>query len=711
VLDGLSFVASTMEWWALYPQQNEAQRYSVVKQPMTRGLAAPFGHCNDGKSIYYWAKDGIWSSSAGSLTDADLANIFPHDGVAGANYVYNGQTVYAPDYAYASQFRLAHANGYLYADYVSSTAAGPPTPAFTDAATDLSTPAAWTVVGASVIANPGGPGGATVINTTPANRAFISTGLGSLAGTTITFWFYFPVNLFPVCDFFFGSNAAGAGVGIRLDGRGPGNVAASGFFTSTNFHTGGIGSGPTLTISSLVWHEVVVAVNAAGTAASWSLDGTAMETNVAHSLDGDFIGVFGDDADEGAYWADIQITAAVSPTVSLYHTLVLDLKRMAWSVDVLAGTAAATIHYQPEQQSGSLLSTGTEYPLLVAGTSTGEVVEEQDLSNDAGGPIPSIIYTNEWDGGDIRAGEQWGDLWMYLVPAAAAGAGGVLIQPIQQGLALGPPTVIPTSNAPVQTPVSLGGEVLANFLGIQVSWTDDYTRQPGPTIIRAWQPSFIPKPETIADRFTDWYDGGTEAAKYVQGFLLHADTFDVVKGLAVRDSDSLTTHAFTPAVEHDGESILAYSFVAPFICHQMRIEPTDQVPWRFWDVDWVFEPTSEAAETWMTQGTAFGLQGYMHVKQVSPCYAATQPITLTITSYDGQSPVPITLPATGGAMQKAAFMLTANKGQLYFFAATSPAPFQLFLENWEVEVGQWARQENYLRYRNLGDPTGDQARI
>ena len=99
------------------------------------------------------------------------------------------------------------------------------------------------------------------------------------------------------------------------------------------------------------------------------------------------------------------------------------------------------------------------------------------------------------------------------------------------------------------------------------------------------------------------------------------------------------------------------------------------------------------------------------MKQVSPCYASTTPITLTIRSYDGQSPAVITLPATGGAMQKAVFILTANKGQLYFFAATSSAPFQLFLESWEIEVGGWARQDNYLRYQNLGGSTGDQARV
>ncbi len=515
-IDGLSFVASPERWWAMYPQQNPAQRYSIVQQPLSRGLAAPFGHCNDGKNLYWWAKDSIQSSSKGSLTDADLYNIFPHDGVPGVNYTYNGNTIYAPDYKRAGTFRLCHCNGYLYATYQDST--------------------------------------------------------------------------------------------------------------------------------------------------------------------------------------------------GVYRALTLDLKRMAWVTDVYTGVQATVFYHQP-QQEGSVITNTELYPTLVMGTTGSNVFQQQDLTNDVNDqPIVGIVSTMEWDGGDTRAGEEWGDLWLDCNPAAR---GGITATPVSLGAPAALAIVIPTATTRVQTPVSVGGALLADFLGMQLAWSDDYDLQSAPTVLHIWQPSFLPKPETIGDRFTDWYDGGTEGAKYVQGFLLHADTFNAIKALLVYDSDTLTSHLFNPAVQHNGESVKAYSFNTPFIAHLMRIQPVpqDTTPWRFFDVEWVFEPTSEAAETWQTQGTAHGLQGYMHVKQVSPCYASMQPVTLTITSFDGQSPQPITLPATGGAMQKATFILTANKGQLYFYAATSSAPFQLFLDSWEIEVGQWARQDNYLRYRNLGGKTGDQARV
>src|SRR5262249_51264221 len=129
---------------------------------------------------------------------------------------------------------------------------------------------------------------------------------------------------------------------------------------------------------------------------------------------------------------------------------------------------------------------------------------------------------------------------------------------------------------------------------------------------------------------------GIEGAKWFQGFLIHGDTFNVVKGMVVRDADTLATHSFTPSVQHNGESEKAYSFDQPFIAHMARLEPVaDGLPMRIWDVRWVAEPTPESAETWTTQPTTHGLEGFMHVRQVSITYSATAAVTLTIGVYDG----------------------------------------------------------------------------
>ena len=128
VINGLSLAASADRWWKLYPNfGNPAQAYQPVEAPVGRGLAAPYAHCTDGKSVFFVAKDGIWVHSGGpgsSLTDADLFNLFPHEGVnTPENYVYGTYTIYTPDYKYVSEFRLSFCDSYLYFDYRDSIGA------------------------------------------------------------------------------------------------------------------------------------------------------------------------------------------------------------------------------------------------------------------------------------------------------------------------------------------------------------------------------------------------------------------------------------------------------------------------------------------------------------------------------------------------------------------------------------------------------------
>lgn len=514
VMDGVSYVASTERWWRMYFQPNGIDRYTLVQQNLPRGLAAPYGRCTDGSSISWVAKDGIWDTAEGSLTDADLYNLFPHEGVPGQAVTYGPVTYQPPDYSRAASMRLETGNGYIYFTYQDA------------------------------------------------------------------------------------------------------------------------------------------------------------------SLN--------------------------------YHTMVYDRKRKAWSLDAY-GVPVSTV-YHVEQQTGSLIIPGTLYQSIVYGTYNGSVAVQTDAANDLGLPIPCVVATPEWDGGDVRAGEQWGDLWLDSIPVSA-----ITATPMFLGAPAAPPSVIGPNISRVQTPVSLGGGVVTDYLGLLTTWQDNFSSQSSATRLHIWQPSFIPKPEMINDRFTDWYslgDGDEVApAAWWQGFILHADTSNVVKGLQVRDADSQTIHPFTPVVQHNGEQSKAYSFNTPFIAHLVRIEPTDQTPWRMFEVEWIGEPTPEQAETWQTQGMSFGFNGYSHIQRIVAAYASTTPITLTITSFDGQSPQPITLPSTGGLFQKTLFVLTANKGMLYFFKASSAAPFQLYLPDFEIQLGHWGRTDGYLNYRSLGGAKGDKAEI
>lgn len=387
------------------------------------------------------------------------------------------------------------------------------------------------------------------------------------------------------------------------------------------------------------------------------------------------------------------------------RTLILDLRTGSWSTDVYADSMR--VHYHPEQQAGTVLSDTTLYPALLLADINGKVWVQRDLHNDDTVTIPCAVSTFEFDAGDMRASEQWGDLELDAIPAS-----GLTVTPISNGAQASPPITIAPALTRTQSPISLAGGLLARYLGLLITWSDDFAHKSIPTSLLIWQPSFVPKPETITDRAGDWDDAGTPDAKFFQGFELRADTFNALKLLTIQDSDSLATHVIQPSpIRHNGEQTKAYSFATPFVAHLVRDVPQDQVQWRRFGIKWVYQPTPENVETWQTQATSFGLSGFSHIQRIIAAYTATADVILTITAFDGTSPAPLTLPSTGGLYKKVLFVLTFNKGQLFTFSGISTSPWQAFLDDWEIMVGNWGRPNEYLNYRSLGGPRGDKATI
>lgn len=418
VIDGLASVASTMRWWDLYPQFGNsaigAERYQPVERGVGRGIAAPYGYCSDGKRIYFVAKDGIWvkdGSSGYSLTDADLRDLFPHEGVPGFDITYAGLTVHAPDYTRTQTFRLSYCKSYLYFDYE---------------------------------------------------------------------------------DIY----------GVR-------------------------------------------------------------------------------------------------------RTLVCDLsrERPSWSVDDYADPI--TCHYWLEGPENDLNAVTDTYPVLLMGDDADNIYVQRDLTNDNGVPISCALATFEWNGGDVRADQFWGD---GMVDALALS--GIAATPISNRIASGVSTSIAALSTRQQAVVHSAG-IEQKYLGYLLEWTDDFDYLydiTEPTTLYTWQPLY------------------------------------------------------------------------------------QAVPLR------VF--------TWRTQGTTFGIQGYFHCREVLAAYRSTAPVTLTVTAYDGTSPVDIILPPTGGEERKILFPFSFNKGLLYFFSGTSDAPWYPYFDAWELNVGAWGRTTPYQRFTDVEAPKG-----
>ncbi len=126
---------------------------------------------------------------------------------------------------------------------------------------------------------------------------------------------------------------------------------------------------------------------------------------------------------------------------------------------------------------------------------------------------------------------------------------------------------------------------------------------------------------------------------------------------------------------------------------------------------WIYEPTPEFARVWQSQGTSFGFDGYVHLKEILAALVSQATVQLTINVFDGLPPAAVTLPNTAGQYQKVLLPFTPNKGLLYTFQATSAAPFQLYEMDCEILVKPWGASGPYTRYRGFGAPHGAGATI
>lgn len=402
-------------------------------------------------------------------------------------------------------------------------------------------------------------------------------------------------------------------------------------------------------------------------------------------------------------------------SVQTQRTLVCNLKTGAWVQDDYSNISRVSIHAPSGAAASNFLipaSASRNQQLFMGGVNGAIYVEQSSPTPASGETISCSLVTREEMFGDLRANKMFGD---GILDALAAGSN-ITVTPTFLGSLFGTTTTVTggQSSRPTSPPtIDISGEQLKRSMGLSLAWTDKGTT----TILYLWQLSYFTQPEDISNRFTDWNNCGTEGNKFIQGFEIEADTLNVAKSFFVRSSDDLSSvQSFKSAtgsntITANGQRVVACSFDTPFSSHLVRIEPQDSNVWRLWKVKWIYQSTPESAVTWATQATAFGFNGYLHMKEMLAAYVSAATITLTITAFDGLSPSVLTLPSTGGTYRKVLFPCTPNKGLLYKFSAVSTAPFQIFESDCEILIRAWGSNESYTRYRGFGGDKGDGAKI
>lgn len=226
----------------------------------------------------------------------------------------------------------------------------------------------------------------------------------------------------------------------------------------------------------------------------------------------------------------------------------------------------------------------------------------------------------------------------------------------------------------------------------------DWRQYPG------WKVRWVgyPKPDDAA-LWSNWTDDGYEGAKFMQGFILQADSAGQTANLTVQYDGGQTAETFP--VNHPSEMQKAYSFATPFIAHMLRVVPSSNL--RMGDpfkIRWIWEPAPELAKFWHTQTTAHGLPGWFHHRDGYIALQSYDFVNLRITDDSGAANN-YSLPSTGGNVQKIYLPLRPQKAKLVSYSVTSPTGFRLFQKDCEMRVAAWSRgTAEYLVTHPFGGP-------
>lgn len=138
IVNGIGLVMSSERGFLIYPNffnalatvtGTEGSTWTIQESISTRGLYIPRCICVDGGgNVFFRAKDGIMMSRGGqgatSITDGDLYNLFPHEGIVPQPVTLAGFTIIPPDDTLPQQQTMNVANGYLYYDYFGDVGLG-----------------------------------------------------------------------------------------------------------------------------------------------------------------------------------------------------------------------------------------------------------------------------------------------------------------------------------------------------------------------------------------------------------------------------------------------------------------------------------------------------------------------------------------------------------------------------------------------------------
>ena len=369
--------------------------------------------------------------------------------------------------------------------------------------------------------------------------------------------------------------------------------------------------------------------------------------------------------------------------VPLRRTLVYDTALRSWvSRDTYA--QAVVTHYREEGENSNTVLMGTDIGTLLEYGGTADV----DVA------IDGQIRSGARDMDDPRPRKFWGDIQVDFDPNcdAITFKGGfdnfTFFSDLQETGADS------SGRRRVVFDINGGLGQYAFNIGLDITWSATLGRP----IFYLWEPSWVPKPELTVKRVTDWHDAEYAGAKFVQGFILKADTLGQDRTLAIQSDEGTVQQTFT--INHNGEVEKPYSFTAPFITHLLREHPTDQEFWRMFQIRYIWEPAPELTFNWITQETTHDFRGFWHHRDGYIALISSDTVTLTIT-VDGTA-FHYSIASQGG-YGKPYLVFQPMKGKYATYSLVSEAGFRLFQRDTAIAVKPWGDSGPYLQKMPFGD--------
>jgi hypothetical protein len=349
-------------------------------------------------------------------------------------------------------------------------------------------------------------------------------------------------------------------------------------------------------------------------------------------------------------------------------------------------------HYDFDKPISAILAeqVGTPF-LLMGGALNGEVFSHEGL-HDSGAPIHCAIRSGALNMGFPRQSKLFGDLsleadlrGMELTVNAYKNSEASLVQSLQ---------VSPLVGRQVYLIDAFGSTPLkATDVSIELI-IEAFDAVP---MLFRMGPSFIPQPEAVVGRGTDWDFLGGMQDKTFKGVLIEADTFGQLKHLEAR-LDGLEAPARSFTLQTAGRQIEHIAF-DPIVGRLIKLAASgeDQTPWIPYQVRWLFDSDPLMLDLWETQFTDHGLQGstqtmlYSYITIIAP---ANVTLEITVREEDGTTRTePFTIAGTAGEKVKRFVPFTALKGVLFKYRFQSSAKFRLFREESIVYVQAWGAQD------------------